>query len=90
VLCPDGEETDVTLLFEDELHDQSGTWPLGYIPFGGADFGAGAGAFVDALRCPKTLLRFIAAEGADGHCEMENRSLVNRRALDWLEEQLGV
>src|SRR5262249_31496181 len=49
----------------------------------GDGLGAGAGAFVDALRCPKTLLRFTATEGAGGHCEMENRSLVNRRALDW-------
>ena len=49
---------------------------------------AGAGAFLDALRCPKTLLRFTAEEGADGHCEMKNRSLLNRRALDWLDEQL--
>lgn len=48
---------------------------------------AGAGAFFDALRCPKTLLRFTADEGADGHCEMQNRSLLNRRALDWLDEQ---
>lgn len=48
---------------------------------------ASAGAFVDALRCPKVLMRFTAAEGADGHCEMENRSLLNRRVLDWLDEQ---
>lgn len=27
------------ILFKDELHDAFGTWPLGYIPFGGADFG---------------------------------------------------
>ncbi len=48
---------------------------------------AGAGAFFDALRCPKALLRFTAEEGADGHCEMQNRSLLNRRVLDWLDEQ---
>lgn len=48
---------------------------------------AGASAFFEALRCPKTLLRFTAEEGADGHCEMQNRSLINRRALDWLDEQ---
>ena len=48
---------------------------------------AGAGAFYDALRCPKTLLRFTALEGAAGHCEMQNRSLLNRRVLDWLDEQ---
>ncbi len=50
---------------------------------------AGAGDFFDALRCPKTLLRFTAEEGADGHCEMQNRSLLNRRVLDWLDEQFA-
>ena len=50
---------------------------------------AGADAFYDALRCPKTLLRFTAAEGADGHCEMRNRSLLNRRVLDWLDERFA-
>jgi hypothetical protein len=50
---------------------------------------AGAGAFFDALECPKTLMRFTAAEGADGHCEMRNRSLLNRRVLDWLDEQFA-
>lgn len=50
---------------------------------------AGAGAFADALAGPTTLMRFTAAEGADGHCEMANRSLLNRRVLDWLDEQLG-
>ncbi|MFG1423639.1 alpha/beta hydrolase family protein [Roseixanthobacter liquoris] len=48
-----------------------------------------AGAFLDALSCPKTLLRFTAAEGADGHCEMQNRSLLNRRVFDWLDEQFA-
>ena len=27
------------LLFHDHLHDEFGTWPLAYIPYGGADFG---------------------------------------------------
>ncbi len=49
---------------------------------------AGAGAFVEALRCRKTLMHFTAREGADGHCEMQNRSLLNQRVLDWLDEQL--
>ncbi|MFC5757476.1 alpha/beta hydrolase family protein [Rhizobium sp. GCM10022189] len=48
-----------------------------------------AALYMDALRCPKTLLRLTAAEGADGHCEMKNRSLLNRRVLDWLDEQFG-
>jgi hypothetical protein len=50
---------------------------------------AGVGAFVEALRCPKTLMHFTAEEGADGHCEMQNRSLLNQRVLDWLDEQFG-
>lgn len=50
---------------------------------------AGAGAFHGALTCPKTLMRFTAAEGAGGHCEMGNRSLLNRRVLDWLDEQFA-
>lgn len=46
---------------------------------------AGTQAFFDALTCPKTLLRFTAAEGAGDHCEMMNRSLLNDRVLDWLD-----
>ena len=41
----------------------------------------------DRLRCEKTMIRFTAAEGAGGHCEMTNRSLLNRRVLDWLDVQ---
>jgi pimeloyl-ACP methyl ester carboxylesterase len=51
--------------------------------------GAHAPSFLEALRCPKTLFRFSAAEGAGSHCEMQNRSLLNRRALDWLDEQFS-
>ena len=29
----------MALLFKNDLHDEFGTWPLGYIPYGGADFG---------------------------------------------------
>jgi pimeloyl-ACP methyl ester carboxylesterase len=50
--------------------------------------GASAQGFLDALRCPKELIRFSAAEGAGGHCEMTNRSLLNRRVLDWLDAVL--
>ncbi|UDG73392.1 alpha/beta fold hydrolase [Achromobacter sp. 77] len=46
---------------------------------------AGTLQFFDQLRCPKTLLRFTAQEGAGDHCESANRSLLNRRALDWLD-----
>jgi alpha-beta hydrolase superfamily lysophospholipase len=49
---------------------------------------SGTQAFFDALRCPKTLLRFGSAQGAGDHCEMRNRSLLNRSVLDWLDEVL--
>ena len=49
-----------------------------------------APALFEALRCPKQLLQFSAAEGAGGHCEMGNRTLLNQRVLDWLDEQLNV
>lgn len=45
---------------------------------------------MEGLRCPKTLITFTDAEGAGDHCEMMNRSLLNRRALDWLDATLGV
>jgi hypothetical protein len=48
----------------------------------------GAQTLFDALRCKKDLVRFTAAEGAGDHCEMMNRSAVNRVALDWLDEVL--
>jgi acetyl esterase/lipase len=48
----------------------------------------GAQTLFDALRCKKKLVRFTAAEGAGDHCEMMNRSAVNRVALDWLDEVL--
>ncbi|HEX3370169.1 MAG TPA: alpha/beta hydrolase [Candidatus Cybelea sp.] len=49
----------------------------------------GARAFYDALRCPKQLLAFTAAEGAGAHVEAFNRSLLNDRVFDWLESALG-
>ena len=49
---------------------------------------AGVAAMLDALRCPKQMIRFTAAEGAGDHCEMMNRSLLNRRVLDWLDDVL--
>lgn len=50
---------------------------------------AGAQAFFESLRCQRNLLRFTAAEGADGHCEMKNRPLLNERVLDWLDGVMG-
>jgi predicted alpha/beta-fold hydrolase len=49
---------------------------------------AGTGEFFDALQCPKTLIRFTASEGAGEHCEMRNRSILNHRMLDWLDDVL--
>ena len=46
---------------------------------------SGSQALFEELRCPKALLRFSASEGAGDHCEMRNRSLLNRRVLDWLD-----
>ncbi len=47
---------------------------------------AGAQTLYDALTCSKTLVRFTVADGAGDHCEMKNRSAINRAALDWLDE----
>jgi hypothetical protein len=43
----------------------------------------------ELLTCEKEFVLFTAAEGAQGHCEMGNRSLFNLRALDWLDGVLG-
>jgi alpha-beta hydrolase superfamily lysophospholipase len=50
---------------------------------------AGAQTLYDALECPKELMRFTAADGAGTHCELLNRSLLNRRVLDWLDATLA-
>lgn len=47
--------------------------------------GGTAQRIFDALRCPKTLLEFTAAEGAGDHCELFNRTLLNARVFDWLD-----
>lgn len=46
-------------------------------------------AFHDALRCPRKLLEMSSRDGAGDHCEMGNRSLLNRKVLDWLDDVLG-
>ncbi|GAA4480144.1 alpha/beta hydrolase family protein [Microbacterium panaciterrae] len=53
---------------------------------------AGVGAFavaLDAAGVHTTVIDFAAAEGAGMHCEMMNRSLLNRRVLDWLDDVLA-
>ena len=42
----------------------------------------------DALVCEKEHIHFTAAQGANMHCEMLNRSLANRKILDWLDNVL--
>lgn len=41
------------------------------------------------LTCPKTLLRFTAAEGAGAHCAAGARRLAFGRIYDWLDETLS-
>lgn len=36
-----------------------------------------------------TLVRFTAAEGADGHCQPLGRTLTAQRMFDWLDERVG-
>lgn len=40
----------------------------------------------DALKAPRTLVRFRASEGAGDHCAMMARSLFHQRMFDWLDE----
>src|ERR1700733_13277379 len=42
------------------------------------------------LTCPKTLMRFTAAEGAGAHCQVGAHRLAFGRIYDWLDETLGV
>ena len=49
----------------------------------------GTQQFLDRLSCPTTLLHFTAAQGAGGHCEMQNRWLLNQQVLDWLDDTMG-
>ena len=42
----------------------------------------------DALPGAKALLRFGTAEGAGDHCEMRNRTLLDQRVFDWLDDVL--
>lgn len=41
--------------------------------------------FFSKLQCPKQLIKFYADRGASDHCEMNNRSLLNRKVLDWID-----
>ena len=43
----------------------------------------------DALHCPKTLLAFTAAEGAEEHCHVGALTLFHQRMFDWLDDTLA-
>ncbi len=43
----------------------------------------------EALTVPKAFFEFTDADGAGQHCEALNRSMANRRILDWLDDTLG-
>lgn len=42
----------------------------------------------EALQCPKTIVRFTAAEGANWHCQPLARGLYDQRMFDWLDTVL--
>mgnify|MGYP001398691296 CR=1 FL=1 len=52
------------------------------------DLAATAPQVFDAMTGQKTLVRFLASEGADGHCAMKARSLFHQRMFDWLDSVL--
>jgi len=43
----------------------------------------------DHLTCPKTMVRFTAAEGAGAHCQVGASRLAFARIFDWLDETLA-
>jgi dipeptidyl aminopeptidase/acylaminoacyl peptidase len=50
---------------------------------------AQARAFYNALKRPKELHIFTAADGADAHCQINNLSLMQQVLFDWLDEVFG-
>jgi dienelactone hydrolase len=43
----------------------------------------------DRLTCPKTFVRFTAAEGAEGHCQGLGQTMYFARMFDCIDEALG-
>lgn len=43
----------------------------------------------DALRCPKSMVKFTRAQGADQHCEVAAPGYRDLQIYDWLDETLG-
>lgn len=46
-------------------------------------------SFFNKLHCSKNLVKFYANRGAGDHCEMNNRSLVNRKISDWTDSAVN-
>ncbi|WP_199254599.1 alpha/beta hydrolase family protein [Mycolicibacterium mengxianglii] len=46
----------------------------------------GAAKLYEALHCPKTYLKFTAAEGAGEHCHEGALTLFHQRMFDWLDD----
>ncbi|MCL6511957.1 MAG: prolyl oligopeptidase family serine peptidase [Anaerolineae bacterium] len=44
--------------------------------------------FYNALKCPKELRIFTAADGADAHCQVNNLNLMQQVVFDWLDKVL--
>jgi alpha-beta hydrolase superfamily lysophospholipase len=51
----------------------------------GDDIGDSAPQLAAALRCPRQLVTFTAAEGAGDHCEAGARALYHSRSFAWLD-----
>lgn len=56
---------------------------------GEGDFSSQSQALYDALRCPKALRHFSAAEGGGGHCEGLGATLFEEVVFDWLDATLA-
>ncbi len=67
------------------MDGRGGPMPARLLPLAQSAATAGTPHPLDALRCPKDLIRFSAAECAGGHCEMMNRCV-----LDWLDRALAL
>ncbi|MFF3919187.1 alpha/beta hydrolase family protein [Streptomyces sp. NPDC001852] len=51
-------------------------------------FGGQARQLYDHLTCPRTLMEFTSAEGADAHCQAGAQRLALARIYDWLDDTL--
>ncbi len=73
----------------ESLEDKIKCPTLSLISIGeGEEAVAQAHQFHEKLSCPKTLRIFTEKEGAHGHCQVNNRSLMYQVVFDWLDEVL--